>query len=147
MINGSSNLKTVDLKMVRKFSVQFLYQQDVNQQLFMQDSTLRNFLVQNQVPEYQRAFFLSFLETLFQMRENLDMLIEKHSKNWKISRIAKVDLAVMRVAVLELLERPDTDVPVILSEAAALAQEFGSSHSSSFVNGILDSIAKEVRKK
>ena len=147
MIEGSSHLKPSDFKLARKFAVQFVYQQDVNQQLFLQESALKNFLIQNQVDETQRPFLTTFLELIFKTRDNIDALIEKHSRNWKISRIAKVDLAILRVATVELIERTETDAPIILSEAAALAQEFGSSNSPSFVNGILDSISKEVRQK
>ncbi len=89
----------------------------------------------------------SFLEKIFKSLQEVDALIEKFTKNWKISRIAKVDLAVLRVAAVELIERLETDVPVIISAAASIAQEFGSANSPSFVNGILDAIAKEVRKK
>lgn len=147
MIDGSSGLKPVDFKMARKFAVQFVYQQEINQQLFLQDSILFNFMNQSNVPENQKLFLKSFLTLIFKAIPEVDALIEKSAKNWKISRIAKVDLAILRVATVELKERAETDSPVIISEAAAIAQEFGSSNSHSFVNGILDAIAKEVRKK
>jgi 4-hydroxy-3-methylbut-2-enyl diphosphate reductase len=130
---------------LRKFAVQFVYQQDINQQLFLRETTLKNFLKQNQVPENQKEFLKSFLNELFKLIQEIDFTIEKHAKNWKISRISKVDLAILRVAVVELMKRLETDIPVIISEAISIAQEYGSSKSSSFVNGILDSIAKEVR--
>jgi len=147
MIEGASGLNPIDFKSVRQFAVQFVYQQDINQQLFLHESTLNNFILQSQIPENQRNFLKSFLEKIFKSIQEVDALIEKNTTNWKISRIAKVDLAILRVGVVELLERLETDVPVIISEAATIAQEFGSANSPSFVNGILASIAKEVRKK
>ncbi len=147
MIEGSLNLKAADFKIARKYAFQFVYQQELNQQLFLHEQTLRNFIAQSHVPENQKEFLKSFLEKIFNSLQQVDALIEKFTKNWKISRIAKVDLAVLRVAAVELIERLETDVPVIISEAAGIAQEFGSANSPSFVNGILDAIAKEVRKK
>lgn len=147
MIEGATNFKSSDFKSARICAVQFVYQQDLNQQLFIQESTLNNFIIQSKVPQNQREFLISFLGQIFKSLPDVDTLIEKYAKNWKISRIAKVDLAVLRVAVVELLERLETDVPVIISEAAAIAQEYGSSNSPLFVNGILDAIGKDVRKK
>jgi N utilization substance protein B len=146
MIDGTTGLKTSDFKLARKFAVQFLYQQDVNQQLFLHESTLKNFIAQSIVPENQREFLRAFLSEIFKSIPDVDSIIEKNTKNWKISRIAKVDLAILRVGIVELIQRTETDVPVIISEAAALAQEFGSANSPSFVNGVLDAVAKEVRK-
>lgn len=147
MIEGASNLKSADFKLARKYAVQFVYQQELNQQLFLHDTTLTNFIIQSHVPDNQKEFLKAFLEKIFNSIQEIDLIIEKNTKNWKISRIAKVDLAVLRVAVVELIERLETDVPIIISEATAIAQEFGSANSPLFVNGILDSIAKEVRKK
>ena len=147
MIQGQATLKSADFKLARKYAFQFLYQQDLNQQFFLHTSTLKNFIDQSEVSDNQREFLNAFLEKIFQSIQDVDALIEKHARNWKITRIAKVDLAVLRVACVELIDRLDTDVPVIISEAASLAQEYGSANSSSFVNGVLDAIAKEVRKK
>jgi N utilization substance protein B len=147
MIEGGAGLKTSDFKLARKYAVQFLYQQDINQQLFLHEQTLRNFIEQSEVAQNQREFLKSFLHFIFKSLEKVDALIEKYAKNWKISRIAKVDLAVLRVAIVELIERVETDIPVIISEAASIAQEYGSANSPLFVNGILDAISKEVRKK
>lgn len=146
MIENSKGLKPADFKQIRRFAVQFVYQQDINQQFVMQHQTLQHFMQQSDVIEAQKDFLRNFLTVLFDNSKKIDDLIEAYAKNWKISRIAKVDLAILRVAILELLERNDTDVGVIIAEAAAIAQEFGSGNSASFVNGILDAIAKDVRK-
>ncbi|BBH51709.1 transcription antitermination factor NusB [Fluviispira sanaruensis] len=145
MIEGVTGLKPADFKQVRRFAVQFAYQQDVNQQYVMQKSVLEQFIKQSEVSENQRAFLRSLLAAVFEKSKIVDDLIEKNAKNWKISRIARVDLAVLRIATVELLERGDTDIGVVISEAASIAQEYGSSNSASFVNGILDAIAKTVR--
>lgn len=147
MPENQFGLKTSDIKLIRRWAVQFLYQQDINQQLFLQDATLRNFIEQNSISPAQINFLRPFLEEVFKTIPKIDSLIEKFSKNWKFSRIAKLDLAVLRIAIFEIMNRLDTDVPVIISEAAGIAHDYGSASSSSFVNGILDSVAKEVRSK
>jgi transcription antitermination protein NusB len=145
MIDGATVLKPADFKQIRRCAVQFVYQQDINQQFVMQRQALDQFMRQSEVAELQKDFLRSLLNAVFDQSKKIDNLIETNAKNWKISRIAKVDLAVLRVATIELLERIDTDVGVIISEAAAIAQEYGSSNSAAFVNGILDAIAKSVR--
>jgi len=74
----------------------------------------------------------------------LDDYIGKHSRNWRIDRMAAVDRNVLRLATWELLEL-DTPVAVVIDEAVDLARRFGGDPSPAFVNGILDSIAREVR--
>jgi N utilization substance protein B len=145
MIDGATGLKPADFKQIRRYAVQFIYQQDLNQQFVMQKQSLDNFMRQSEIVELQKDFLRSLLNAIFDQSKKIDELIEKNAKNWKISRIAKVDLAVLRVATIELLERNDTDLGVIISEAASIAQEYGSANSPSFVNGILDAIAKSVR--
>lgn len=141
----SLRLKSEDYKKIRRFAVQFAYSCDVNQQFVLQNAVLESFMEHAEVEMAQKSFLRTMIYGLFSHLRKIDATIEKHAKNWKISRISKVDLAILRVATLELLERKDTDIAVILSEAAAIAQEFGSENSPAFVNGILDAIAKEVR--
>ncbi len=143
---NEKGLKPADFKQIRRFAVQFVYQQDINQQFVMQYQVLEQFMRQSEVPEGQKDFLRSLLTLLFENSKKIDELIEAFAKNWKISRIAKVDLAVLRVAILELMERKNTDVGVIIAEAAAIAQEYGAANSAAFVNGILDAVAKDVRK-
>lgn len=145
MIDGTTGLKPADFKQIRRFAVQFVYQQDINQQFVMQRQVLDHFMRQSEVVEFQKEFLRSLLNAVFEQSKKIDDLIEVNAKNWKISRISKVDLAVLRVATIELLERNDTDIGVIISEAASIAQEYGSANSAAFVNGILDAIAKSVR--
>ncbi len=74
-------------------------------------------------------------------RPQIDELIQKSSTNWKLDRMARVDRNILRLAVFELLRRPDVPVRVTLNEAVELGKKFGSEESSAFVNGVLDRIA------
>ena len=74
-------------------------------------------------------------------RGEIDGIIQKSSTHWKLDRMARVDRNVLRLAVYELLRRPDVPVRVTLNEAVELGKKFGSEESSAFVNGVLDKIA------
>ena len=74
----------------------------------------------------------------------IDRVIGKHSDHWKIGRIGKVELAILRLSLFEILYRPDIPLKVAINEAIELAKGFGDENSRSFVNGILDAVARAV---
>lgn len=81
------------------------------------------------------------LTALRERIEEIDGLIEAASRNWRLDRMAAVDLSVLRLATVELLL--ETAPPgVVLNEAVELAKEFGTDTSSSFVNGVLDGVLR-----
>ncbi len=75
----------------------------------------------------------------------IDASIEKHSVKWKMNRISKVALAVMRLAICEILFYDDIPVGVSINEAVELCKKYASKDDYSFVNGILSTIAKEEK--
>jgi transcription antitermination factor NusB len=77
-------------------------------------------------------------------QRELDAHIVRFSKHWKLSRIAKVELTILRLAVYEILFSPDIPLRVALNEAIELAKRYGDENSRNFINGILDAIAKAV---
>jgi len=72
----------------------------------------------------------------------VDKYIESCCENWKIGRISKIDLAVMRTAVLEMLYMADIPESVSINEAVDIAKKYGTEDSGKFVNGVLGKIAK-----
>ena len=75
----------------------------------------------------------------------IDEHIEAKAKGWTLARMPVLDLNVMRLAVFELLERPDVPTAVVLNEAVELAKRFSTDDSGRFVNGVLAAVADEVR--
>ncbi|MCH1983769.1 transcription antitermination factor NusB [Ruminococcus sp. OA3] len=75
--------------------------------------------------------------------QEIDGLLNEKSSGWKTTRMSKVDLTILRLAVYEI--RYDEDVPtgVAINEAVELAKRFGQDESASFVNGILGAVAQE----
>lgn len=94
---------------------------------------------------------LEFAEELIQgvkaHRNEIDRLISEKSKHWSISRMARVDLSILRMAVFELLFRGDIPKNVTINEAIEVAKKFGSEDSPAFVNGILDEVAAGLPAK
>jgi N utilization substance protein B len=72
--------------------------------------------------------------------QTIDKLIEAHAQNWTIPRIAKVDLAILRLALYEMLFREDIPPIVSMNEAIELGKELSSDESNRFINGVLDKV-------
>lgn len=77
--------------------------------------------------------------------DDIDAGIEKHSTKWKISRMPKVDLAVMRLACGELRFSEDVPEAVVVNEAINLAKKYGTDNSSKFVHGLLGAIIRDEK--
>jgi N utilization substance protein B len=93
-----------------------------------------------------RRFALDLVQGVVEHRDEIDGLIESHSHNWRLDRMARIDRNVLRLAVFELKWRQDIPKKVTLNEAVELGKAFGTEASSAFVNGLLDRIALAVEK-
>lgn len=83
------------------------------------------------------------LASLISYLSEIDALIENHTKGWQLDRIAKAELAILRVAVFEAVFDEEIPVGVAVNEAVELSKEYGGDHAPSFVNGILGKIVNE----
>ena len=92
-------------------------------------------------------FFSRLVHGVLDHREALDGIIERHSSNWKMRRMACVDRNVLRLAVFELLFCEDIPAKVAINEAIDIGKKFGSTESGAFINGILDSIRKAMQEQ
>ena len=75
-------------------------------------------------------------------RERLDELIERHATDWSVDRIAPLERNILRVALYELLHRPDVPAEVAIDEAVEAAKELCSTDAPGFVNGILGAVQR-----
>jgi len=94
-----------------------------------------------------RAFAGELLAGILDHREEIDAQITAKSPNWSLSRMAKIDLSIIRLAAYELLFRADIPKNVTINEAVEIAKTFGSEESPAFVNGILDELARSLPEK
>ncbi len=89
-------------------------------------------------------FTLQLAKGTVEHLDEIDVLIESKLKNWKLSRISKVSLSILRMAVYELKYLVDVPSSVTINEAVELAKQYASEDDYSFVNGVLGNIAKEL---
>ncbi|MBO7148544.1 MAG: transcription antitermination factor NusB [Clostridia bacterium] len=92
-------------------------------------------------------YFRRVTNGVFENLERIDSLIEASAKGWKINRMPKVSLALMRICVYELIFEADIPTNVSLNEAVELAKKYDGDDAPAFVNGVLNKIAKELPEK
>jgi len=90
-----------------------------------------------------KTFIMGEFNGVWQNITQIDSLVSTYSKSWDIDRISKVDLAILRLSLYEILHCEDIPNKVSVNEAVELAKEFGGDESSVFVNGILGKIVAE----
>jgi N utilization substance protein B len=76
--------------------------------------------------------------------DNIDKKIKEHLENWDITRLNRVDLAILRMSVYSLMFQNDISSSIVIDEAIGICKEYGTDDSFKFVNGVLDSIRKAL---
>jgi N utilization substance protein B len=92
-------------------------------------------------------FVRQIVEGVSRNVREIDRLIESHSIHWKISRMAIVDRNILRMAVFEILYCKDIPPSVSINEAIEIGKRYGTEESGAFINGVLDHIAKGLKKE
>jgi N utilization substance protein B len=93
------------------------------------------------LPPEARDFCEQLVRGVWEHRDEIDVLIKRHSLAWRIERMAVVDRNVLRLAIYELRFGGEVPAAVVLDEAIEMARRYGCDTSSAFVNGILDRVA------
>ncbi len=88
-----------------------------------------------------KDFARSLVSGVLDHKDEIDRLIREAAENWKISRMAKVDLTILRMASYEMLFCPDIPINVTMDEAIEIGKRYGSGESATFINGVLDQVA------
>jgi N utilization substance protein B len=122
-----------------------LYQYDVGRQ--PTEEIFELFWEMNEHPKKVREFANQLFEGSIDRLEEIDGVIQLHTKHWRLSRMAAVDRNILRLAVFEFLSDPKTPDTVVINEALEIAKKFSTHESAQFVNGILDSIKNDLRQK
>ena len=84
---------------------------------------------------------------VFEKQAEIDGVIDRFLKGWTVDRINKVDLALLRLSIYEMLSIDDVPLGVAVNEAVELAKEYGSDDSPSFVNGVLGGVSRAIKTK
>lgn len=117
------------------FGLEFNTADEMPQQLEMYFDQLE------EAKEKDREYIQKKARAVAEHIEEIDRLINEHTTGWKTTRMNKVDLTILRLAVYEMKWDDDVPVSVAINEAVELAKRFGGDESPSFINGVLARIA------
>lgn len=111
------------------------------------NTTLDNLLSESTLDSSSRIFASQLYNKVLENRKSIDNLIKGCVEHWDINRLAVIDKNIIRMGICELLFFGDIPQKVSMDEAIELAKKYGAEDSGSFVNGILDHVAKNLNKK
>ena len=127
----------------REAAIQFLYQYDAHKPANIEEA-LTGFWKQTEEPQNVRDFANDLLRGVLEKLPEVDAKIRTLADNWDFERLAVVDRNILRLAVYEMLYRPEIPPVVSINEAIEIAKKFSTAESGSFVNGLLDRVKKEL---
>jgi N utilization substance protein B len=108
---------------------------------------LESFWQIDEHPEKVREFANQLFEGSVARMKDIDKIIQRHTKHWRLSRMAAVDRNILRLAVFELMSPGKTPCTVVINEALEIAKKYSTVESAQFVNGVLDSIRKDLAEE
>ena len=126
----------------RELALQVLYQVDVRGDEILAD--LEDLFVRSEKPEDTFEFARELVMGTVENRPDHDRRIGEVAEHWDISRMAVVDRNILRLAVYEMLHRPDIPEKVTINEAIELGKKYSTENSGAFINGILDRIRRSL---
>lgn len=126
-------------------AMQYLYAWDASRPDNLAES-LRQFFSAREEPRDYYSFAEELVAGAVEHVDEIDESIRAYAKNWAFDRIAKVDLAILRLAIYELLYRRDIPPVVTINEAIELAKTFSADDAKRFVNGILDRVKARLTR-
>jgi N utilization substance protein B len=130
----------------RELAMQMLFQADIGKQ--NPEQVRKTFWAAREEDEQDvRGFAEDIFRVASARLEEIDALIEQHSANWRLQRMAAVDRNVLRMAVAEIIGFPGTPAPIIINEALEIARRYSGPDAINFLNGVLDAIARQRYEK
>jgi N utilization substance protein B len=136
-------VKTGTRRKSRELALQMLFQLDMGKQ--SADHVEKTFWAERQdLEEDVRSFAVDLFHVAENRHDEIDGLIEKHAEHWRMERMAAVDRNILRGAVAEFLGFAKTPKAVVINESLEIARRFSSPESVQFINGVLDSVGREL---
>ena len=131
-------------KETREEAVKIAYSMDVNKDLNNFDLT--NYIEHFEINDMDNDYLNITISNMIENIEEIDKYIRDNSKDWKINRIAKVDLAVLRIALSDILYYKTIPESVSINEAVEISKKFSNEDSHKFINGILGTVVRSIKK-
>ena len=126
----------------RTLALQITFQLQMQSDSFLDriDDFVKEAKLQAGLSRYGRELALQAWEN----RSEADELINKFARDWTSSSLPAVDLAILRLAICEMLHQEDVPKKVVIDEAIKLAKTYSTDRSSQFINGVLDTVMKSI---
>lgn len=118
------------------FHKEFYNSEELEEQVKLYFDNLEKAPTEEQIDQVTERFYAILDKT-----PEIDAMVEEVSKGWRLNRMGKVDLTILRIAIYEMKYDDEIPVGVAINEAVELAKKYGEDHSRSFVNGILAKLA------
>ena len=135
--------KTSQRRDNRVTAMQFLYSWSINRSHDLAHD-LHEFFANKDHPREYYAFGEQLIHGAIEKMPEVDAKIRSLAENWDFDRIAKIDLAILRLAIFEMLFRKDIPPVVSINEAIDLSKSFSNSDAKRFINGILDRLKNQL---
>jgi N utilization substance protein B len=126
----------------REYALQLLFQSEY----LDTKADLEAFWKDKDEAQEVRDFTTSIVRGTLKNKDEIDRELLSCTDNWALERLAAVDRSVLRAAAYEILYRDDIPHAVTINEALEIAKKFSTTESASFINGVLDKLAKKNRK-
>jgi N utilization substance protein B len=94
-----------------------------------------------------QAYVATLVKGILQEQADVEELLVKYLKNWKLSRLSKIEHTIFMMAIYELKYHPEVPGKVVINEAIELGKKYSTKESAGFLNGILDSVYKQELKR
>ena len=132
-------------KLAREETMKLLYQMDMNNDY--SESSVKDFIENGELNKEEKEYISSSTVTILKNLDTIDKNISQNIRGWKISRLAKVDLSILRIAIYELLYREDIPIEVCINEAIEIAKKYSTEESSKFINGMLGNFVRTMENR
>ena len=136
--------KTGTRRKSRELALQMLFQLDMGRQ--EREQVVQTFWSERKdLDKKIRGFSEDLFRIACERREDIDQIIERNAEHWRMERMAAVDRNLLRASVAEFLGFPKTPKAVVINEALEIARRYSTPESVQFINGVLDSVARELK--
>ena len=129
----------------REHVMKLLFQKEFVEEDEYEEQVL-DYLKRYEINEKYQPFILKEYNGTVQYQKEIDTIITKSSKNWKTSRMAKLDLTILRLAVYEMYYEEDIPNNVAINEAVELAKKYSGDEAPAFINGLLGNVIRGIKE-
>lgn len=131
-------------KISRELGMKMVYQMDMTKEYT--NEKVEEFIGEHSHENFDSQYLVDLGNKIIENKEYIDSIISTHSTKWKINRIAKVDLSILRVAIAEIKYMDNIPFKVAINEGIELAKRYSDDESTKFINGLLGSAINDLEK-